>query len=277
MGNNDQRIIAGEQGRSSGYEFEYKIIEEINNNSEIGKYLINFVLLKERIDETKVKVVASKVPKTVKDVLGGRNKPPKSDIFIEIYNQNKILLNQIGISIKSSPGSVQVHITNVDMFKEICEFYGLAFSHKLYSSLCKFCGWEKYKPNEIQKKFLVQGKRERWLFNELDEDEKKEIQDFFSCYEKEIIEIVLMKGSASHKYFAKYYIANRVPYSKNKIIDVDILDMSTLIDICACGFSATEKGSFHVGKITVQMKGSGKGKSYHGLQYNLSHNSIYKK
>lgn len=261
--------IAGELGRSAGYAFEDIILDEINNHTNIGNLIIDYVLQKENIINTQHLIIeAVKTPKLVDDALGRRKVPPKADILLIIRAFNKNILKEIGVSIKSSPANIQVQITNIDSFKNVVEYYGLEFSNQLYRSLCKFCGWGEYKPNEKEKKNLKQGHRDRWLYDELLPDEQKSIKDFFTLYEIDIIDIVLRKGSSQPKYFADYYIVNKVAYSSTQIVDICIKDMSTVIKDAAIGFAATPQGSFHIGKITAQMKGSGKGKAYHGFQLN---------
>lgn len=253
---------AGENGRSSGYAFEDIIKEEINNRTISGESIIKYILEKENIQYKNAVVEAVKTPKNVEDILGGRKVPPKADIFLVVNDQ------KIGISIKSSPANIQVQITNVDRFRKICKFNGLIFSDELYIALCKFCGWETYKPSPIEALELEQGRRERWLYHELTNNEQLEIKKFFTINEKKVISIVLKEGSSDPMYFADYYIVNKVAYSQSPIIDICIKSMEDVINQSATGFIPTKNGSFHVGRITVQMKGSGKGKAYHGLQFN---------
>jgi len=253
---------AGENGRSSGYKFEDIIKDEINNRTAIGKSIINYILQKENILNKNLTVKAVKTPKNVEDALGGRKIPPKADIFLIVDDR------KIGISIKSSPASIQVQITNVDRFKKVCEFNGLIFPDELYIALCKFCGWETYKPTPTEALELEQGRRERWLYYELTNNEQLSIKNFFTINEKKVISIVLKEGSSDPMYFADYYIVNKVAYSQSPTIDICIKSMKDVINESTTGFSPTKNGSFHVGKITVQMKGSGKGKAYHGFQFN---------
>lgn len=96
--------------------------------------IINFILENKNINANTDDIHAQKTPKTVDDILGGRKIQPKADIFLIINGQT------IGISIKSSPASIQVQITNIDRFKRICEYNNLEFSSTLYIALCKFCG-----------------------------------------------------------------------------------------------------------------------------------------
>lgn len=119
-----------------------------------------------------------------------------------------------------------------------------------------------------QQETLAQGHRERWLYHELTEDEQYAINEFFTLNQKKVISIVLREGSSYPMYFADYYIVNKVSYSETPLVDICIQDMQTVIDNSCTGFHPTEAGSFHIGKVTAQMKGSGSGKAYHGFQLN---------
>ncbi|EJF06143.1 Restriction endonuclease, type II, HinP1I [Thiovulum sp. ES] len=198
----------------------------------------------------------------------GKKTSPKADIRVNFKNDSTHY--RFGISIKSSSANIQVQITNVDNFRIACEFKGLDFSDLLYIGLSKFCGFGEYKPTEEQKEKLLQGNRDRWLINELEEIEQREIEKFFNKNQKSISELVLKEGTALEEFFADYYLVNRNEYSKTGDVDFCIEPISEVIDnsIAKNGYKTTPKGSFHIGSITVQMKGSGKGEAYHGLQFN---------
>ncbi len=82
--------------------------------------------------------------------------------------------------------------------------------------------------------------------------------------------MVLKEGTAKEEFFADYYLVNSSEYSKTNIVNFCIKPMSKVIEVSITkgGYKITQKGSFHIGSITVQMKGSGKGEAYHGLQFN---------
>jgi hypothetical protein len=263
---------AGEIGRSAGYSYEDLILNEINcnQNGDIAQNIIQEIIENEKLDNS-FKVCAEKMPSRVVDRFNFEKKTsPKADIRINFKNQT--VHYRFGISIKSSNANIQVQITNVDNFKRACEFKKLTFSENSYIALSKFCGFGKYKPNEEEKEILKQGKRNRWLIPELTEIEQLEIKNFFNSNQKEITEIVLKEGTALEEYFADYYLVNNSEYSKTGKVDFCIKPMSEVIEnsLAKGKYKVTEKGSFHVGSITVQMKGSGKGEAYHGLQFNKS-------
>ncbi len=266
---------AGEIGRSAGYRYEDIIVNEINNNPYgiIAHNIIHTILNNELYLylQGNFNVYAEKVPSRVVDRFDFEKKTsPKADIRINFKNQTAHY--RFGISIKSSSANIQVQITNVDNFKRACELKGLNLSENIYIGLSKFCGFGQYKLNEEEQENLIQGDRNRWLISELSKNEQMEIEEFFNTNQKEITEIVLKEGTALEEYFADYYLVNNSEYSKTGQIDFCIKPMSEVIDksIEKGGYKTTPKGSFHIGSITVQMKGSGKGEAYHGLQFNKS-------
>ena len=269
MKNKKTQIESGERGRYSGYKFEDIIRDEMNRKTKIGEKIIKYILMSENIFPCKeFSYKAYKTPSKVKNVITGNNDAsPKADVILEIEVDGSYCIRK-GISIKSSPNSVQVQITNVDSFKRTCEYYGIKMDEKTYVGLCKFCGWGEYKPSEEEKKKLKQGRRDRWLFNELEEEEQKAIKDFFTTNAKEIVEIILKKGNASVTYYADYYLVNLEEYSSTRKIDICMKSIEEIIESSIGAFKPTKRGSFHLGKITIQMKGSGKGKRYHDLQFN---------
>lgn len=269
MKNKKIQIESGERGRHSGYKFEDVIRDEINRKTENGEKIIKYILMSENIFPCKeFSYKAEKSPSKVKNVITGeRNASPKADIIVEIEVDGSYCIRR-GISLKSSHNSVQVQITNVDSFKITCEYYGINMDKNTYIGLCKFCGWGKYKPSNEEKKKLKQGHRDRWLFYELDEEEQKAIEKFFTTNAKEIIEIILKKGNTSTEYYADYYLVNLEEYSSTGKIDFCIKNIEEVIKGSIGPFKITKEGSFHLGKITIQMKGSGEGESKHNLQFN---------
>jgi hypothetical protein len=264
---------AGETGRSAGYRYEDVILNAINCNQseDIAQKVIKTIAEKEELDISKFNICAEKMPSRVVDRFDNSKKTsPKADIRVNFKNSSHHYY--FGISIKSSSANIQVQITNVDNFRRACEFKGLNFSENLYIGLSKFCGFGEYKPTDKQKSSLIQGRRDRWLINELEESEQKEIEEFFNKNQKAISELVLKEGTALEEFFADYYLVNNNEFSRTGIIDFCIKPMSEVIDksISKGGYKTTPKGSFHIGSITAQMKGSGKGEAKHGLQFNKS-------
>ena len=96
------------------------------------------------------------------------------------------------------------------------------------------------------------------------------IEEFFSKNQKQITEIVLQKWSSDENYWADYYLVNKSEYSKTGIIDLDLDNIDNVIDRCINKWSyvVTKNGSFHLWWLTIQMKWSWKGESYHWLQFN---------
>lgn len=275
-------IRAWENWRSSGYSYEDIIVTLINDYLINSKWMqiILFITQDLCLSYNDYEIWAEKCPKTVEDVFyhwtWASKKPPKADIHI--YFKNKITGSSFfkWISIKSSNISIQVLITNVDSFLLVCKWYGITnISDIVKQWLYKFCGYGKFKPSLMlskqEKEKLQQWDRERWLIQELTDEERVAIKNFFTEHQLLITEIVLQKGSSSQAYWADYYLVNKVKYSLAGEIDFDIDTMQNVIKRCTeSSYIETEKWSFHIWKITVQMKWSGKWEAYHWLQFNKS-------
>jgi hypothetical protein len=264
---------AGETGRSAGYGFEDLILNEINCNlnGKIAQQIVTTIAKDKKINLNNFNICAEKMPSKVIDRFDNSKKTsPKADIRINFKNQNEHF--RFGISIKSSNISIQVQITNIDNFKIACENKNLEFSDLLYISLSKFCGFGEYKPTKEEQKTLKQGDRNRWLIQELEENEQKEIELFFNQNQEEITKLVLKEGTALEEFFADYYLVNNSKFSATGKVDFCIKNIDEVIQnsIQKSCYKVTDKGSFHIGSVTVQMKGSGKGEAYHGFQFNKS-------
>jgi len=260
---------AGEIGRSAGYSYEDIILNKIQNNvnGQIAQKIIKTIVEKESLNLYNYKIFVEKMPKSVQDRFEDRKTSPKADIKIIFHNSQNIYV--FGISLKSSSANIQVQITNVKNFKQICINKGLFFSDKLEIALSKFSGFGEHKPQEEIKDKLKQGQRDRLLITELNDNEQKEIEEFFNINQKVITEIVLKEGSALKEYFADYYLVNNSEFSKTNTVDFCIKHIDEVIQdsIQKSNYQVTKNGSFHIGSITVQMKGSGEGEAYHGLQF----------
>lgn len=268
-------VIAWENWRSSWYNYEDVIIDLINNKDERWLKIVEFISNDTCISLDEYIFRAIKSPKTVEDaVLNWRKKPPKADaiLYFENIKTGNIIIR--GISIKSSNINIQVLITNVKMFLDVCKWYWLDISNEyLEMGLSKFCWYWKYKPSLVLKnediKKLKQWNRDRRLIQELSENERLTIKNFFNLNQRPITEIILKKGSWPKEYRADYYLVNKTKYSATQIVDFKIDNIENIInrsmDIC---YNETKQWSFHIWHLTVQMKGSWKWEAYHWLQFN---------
>lgn len=262
---------AGEDGRSAGYGYEDIILNAINCNinGEIAQEIISVIAENENLDLSLFDICAEKMPSKVLDRFDENKKTsPKADIRINFRNNDNSY--SFGISIKSSNSNIQVQITNVNNFERACVNEDIEFSETLYIALSKFCGFGDYKPTGLQSLSLMQGNRDRWLIPELEEDEQSAIKDFFTDNQEFVTRLVLEEGTALEEYFADYYLVNNNEFSKTGEVDFCIKHISEVIEDSKDkgSYKVTKSGSFHIGSVTVQMKGSGKGEAYHGLQFN---------
>lgn len=300
-------VYAWENGRYYWYDFEDVILELINNYNtneqwfKIVSFIANDLWI---LDFATYEIYWEKAPKNVKNRFWWQKKPPKSDIHI-VFKKGDELIKK-WISIKSSNWSIQVQITNVKNFKEILIKNWIVFSSSLEVWLSKFCWFWDYKPSklliwdfsklstkelnclinlELNTKIsekdtesidcinnlfnLEQWRRNRWLINELTNDERLEIKNFFTINQKKITEIVLKEWYSEEFYFADYYLYNNNEYSNTKLVDISIQNMDKVIEkSCIKPYKETSQWSFHIWDITVQMKWSWKWEAFHWLQFN---------
>lgn len=268
-------VLAWENWRSSWYNYEDVIIGLINNKDKRWLEIVEFISTDSGINLVEYKFRAKKTPKTVEDaVLYWRKKPPKADAILYFENIKTGSIIMKGISIKSSNISIQVLISNVKMFLDVCEWYWLDISNEyLEKGLSKFCWYWKYKPSlvlnneDLQK--LKQWHRERRLIQELSENERLAIKNFFNENQKPITEIILKKWSWSKEYRADYYLVNKTKYSATQVVDFKIDNIENIINRSMnIWYNETKQWSFHIGHITVQMKWSWDWEAYHWLQFN---------
>lgn len=300
-------IASWENWRFHWYWYEDIIVELINNYKtekewyKVVEYIAKDLWINDFEDYN---IYSEKAPKNVKNRFWWQKKPPKADIHI-IFEKDNLIIKK-WISIKSSSWSIQVQITNVKNFREIIENNWIDFSDELYIWLSKFCWFWNYKPsklliedknnlNELQKWclnkleektkisktdtecinclnnlfWLEQWRRNRWLINELTDNERNIIKNFFNSNQKKITEIVLKEWFSEEEYFADYYLVNKNEYSSTQIVDIYIKNMCEVIsESCLSWYKETENWSFHIWNITVQMKWSWKNEAFHWLQFN---------
>lgn len=300
-------IASWENWRFHWYWYEDIIVELINNYKterewyKVVEYIANDLWIDNFED---YKIYSKKAPKNVKNRFGWQKKPPKTDIHI-IFEKDDLIIRK-WISIKSSSWSIQVQITNVKNFREIIENNWIEFTDELYIWLSKFCWFWDYKPskllienknnlselqklclNKLEEKtkisktdiecinclnnlfWLEQWRRNRWLINELTDNERNIIKNFFNYNQKKITEIVLKEWFSEEEYFADYYLVNKNEYSSTQVVDIYIKNMDEVIsESCLNWYKETENWSFHIWNITVQMKWSWKNEAFHWLQFN---------
>lgn len=295
------------QWRNAWYGFEDIIVDSINDykNNINWMRIVDFIANDLKIKNlNEYYIYAIKSPHKVKSRFWWAMVSPKSDIHI-IFEKDWEKIKK-WISIKSSNWSIQIQITNVENFRNIVEKNWINFSDELYIWLSKFCWFGEYKPskiltkwkilnnfekecikfleentkipeNEIEKincvtklfSWLKQSRRNRWLINELTNEERFLIKKFFNQNQRKITSIVLKEWSSKEEYFADYYLINNNEYSKTGKIDLSIENMEKVIDNCIkTWYTETEEWSFHIWKLTVQMKWSWKWEAFHGLQFN---------
>ena len=300
-------IASWENWRFYWYWYEDVIVELINNYKtekewyKIVSFIANdlWIYNFENYD-----IYAEKAPKNVPNRFWWQAKPPKADVHI-VFKKWDIIIKK-WISIKSSNWSIQVQITNVKNFKEIMKKNWIYFSNELYIGLSKFCWFREYKPSRqlikntdilttdqkrclykmekntkiskndnfciecLNKLFnLKQWRRNRWLIQELTDNERILIKSFFTENQKKITEIVLKEGFSEKYYFADYYLVNKNEYSRTKNVDIYIENMDKVINnSLKTWYLETTQWSFHIWNITVQMKWSWKNEAFHWLQFN---------
>ena len=300
-------IASWENGRFHWYWYEDVIVELINNYKKEKEWykVVSFIANDLWINDFEsYDIFAEKAPRNVINRFWWQAKPPKSDLHIVFKKWNIVIKKWI--SIKSSNWSIQVQITNVKNFKEIMENNWISFSNELYIWLSKFCWFWEYKPSKqlisndsslseqemeclnilntktkisksdkccidcLTKLFnLKQWRRNRWLIQELTDNERNLIKIFFTDNQKKIAEIVLKEWFSEEFYFADYYLVNNNEYSNSQIVDIYIENMDkVIVKSLETWYSETPQWSFHIWNITVQMKWSWKNEAFHWLQFN---------
>jgi len=273
-----------ESYRSIGEEFEKVLKENFDNKGKYYKSLSDFFFKNELSDFDQSKtifyldVIGKKYLKTKR----GTQAPPKSDILIQASDGEKT--KTLGISIKKTPARTQVSVHSIDSFiAGLTSESEIEFPEIVKKALSKFCGLDGFTPKELDPERIVkQQDRQRYLLNELEEDELQELVQWCEKNKKQIANFVLFTGSLEDQmYHADYIVATNDSYtgeicqelpelvieSKNDILDkVADTPISLGRDYGTVKFGAD---------LSFQMKGSGSTRSMKtSLQFQKQANSM---
>lgn len=211
--------------------------------------------------------------------LDGNKILPKADILVHIKNIKQQKDYVRGISVKKTNLSTQIHICSVEGFKKVLQQnYQVTMPLHVESGLKKFVGADGFSPREtlspLQVKKLGQGERNRFLLQELNEEEQSAMLEWFNLNLASILKLILGEGSVEDsKYHAHYLICNKTSYTQAQDWSPVFMSIEEIISKVSeekVTFSQSGGAIKFGDKITLQMKGSGGPKQRTSLQFKKS-------
>lgn len=250
----------GETARLNGDKFECIMKNFYNNNPKDICERINIEC------NGKFHVYNNKKVKSIHTKLTTR----KADIFYETESQ------KITFSVKMTNNGSQLQIISLANFIKCVEYYNhVKMDTETKIAFEKFLGLQSPTDQELEDFKRKRSKRnknkKRFWMNELPKNEQKNILDYIKKNYDTIMEIIFKYGCClEDENKAEYFIFNDTYYTKTGEIKPKIFTWEELYNFFIPDVKITKHGSLQLNKyIGIQMKGSGKGSSYHCIQFKL--------
>lgn len=320
---NDQhhgQIIAGTTGRNKGHLFEIYVTEAINSlpletikkldvlecNDVIYKGKPEMLLLKYVFSDKKIK------PVNIKNLeafcLGGlatsgngerfklnngdEINSSKSDILLKIQENNGTS-HSVGISIKTcnnkTPTNAQLFFSTASAFCNLLRRNNLKISELAENAMKMFCGDRGFRPVDMINTEGRNSDPDRWFWEELPENARKELEDTLILKQDEITDVLLRKAYPKDPFLPEYVLHQTKKFEDIENVEVAIFSMSKLINLSKkySGFElrpyTIKKGRFkddpniHLAPRfgVIQMQRGGQKQHPTQLQFNLKAGYFY--
>lgn len=268
--NKDKKGQGGEKARVSGRDFEIALADKLNTPGIFRDKIVEQLLaeMPQLKDPLNWSFKFSALTRKNFEAYGGKKTPAKVDIIVDVDNVITKKHFTLGMSIKKTDDRTQVHITSVKRFFDLLDkIFQIKAPEGIIASFMKFCGVAGYTPSELikdsaKREKLVQAERERFLLNELELSEQKELLKWLNNHHSQILELVLSKGAViDPKFHATHYVCYNGHYeSGDDITHISVYNIKNLIKEAIktpVSFSK-EFGCLCFGaRVQGQMKGSG--------------------
>lgn len=229
------QIVAGTNGRNKGHWFEEHITEKINNiknykslgaidvNSIIFEgnpalLLLQFILSDLKIDTNSLVEIkafwlgglaTSGKGHDLLGINGEKLKGSKSDIVIELILRDGKKITA-GVSTKTcsnkTPTNAQLFFTTASAFCELLRRNDIKISKEAEIGLKMFCGDNGYRPIDAGSVLGRIADPERWFWEEMPDNNRKELEELFNKGQNQITEILLKKAYMNDPFEPKYLI-----------------------------------------------------------------------
>lgn len=244
---------SGEMGRCEGYRYEKELAAALNR------------LFPD---------IAREAEQSVLSRFDGYKTTSKADIVI----------NEEPCSIKNpgrSSSSIQIMVTSAENF-----FLSLGTNAETMNSFRLFFGLHEGFPdllreNKIENHRLSYDselRRQRLKFSSLPSGAQKSLLSFLNKNKRDIVEVVFRQGWAkeSKHHASKMIWCDSSAAGKSSVDNLCLFDMGEVIEkICQHTWQVRKSETvIELGPLTLQMKGSGKGRAYHYPQFNTSLNDL---
>lgn len=282
------QIKAGSKARQDGENVKNKLTSFLsyqdNNINQYVESLLNHL----NIEKKNVIAIHTKAHSD------GRVKCSKSDLkaTITIQKDNNIIKIPQQISLKSTFASTQLSVHSVNSFLENLKNKNIIVSKNVRKFLDYFTNTETIQKYEENPKIMYpqSNLRKRFSLNEINDFNSSlyhETALFFEQYAQKILEFLISQGNEINKEnfaqllsFCNKDLKNLIFIDISKLIQIAIQKSKKNHTFCLPGKEQKEAGittlRLYDGLVSLQMKGSGKGASYHNLQFKISGNFIKK-
>lgn len=219
-------------------------------------------------------------------------KESKSDVIIKVVNKDNIA-KIIGISVKqcnnNTPTNAQVFFSTATAFYRMIVGNGFELSENALVAMKQFCGDEGYRPidNEDCSKRIYTS--ERYFWEEINADGRKEWEDLFTNHQDDVTRLLLQKGYSSDP-FPPEIILHKTKKATSENEEIAIFSMDEFIELSRTYNSfvfskyRVKKGSYkepegveHLAPRfgVVQMQRGGQKQHPAQLQFNLKAGYFY--
>ena len=250
------QINAGVQGRQHGHSYESILADRLNKlpmpfrtKGKISSYLVKgrseLILLNKVMDfcdwneccelqafPTGRLATAENGTKEL-FIDGVSLRECKSDVIIKLKNkngENKI----VGVSVKQcnnrTPTNAQVFFSTATAFYRLVIESGFKLTDKALEAMKQFCGDSGFRPIDIEDCSSRISTPERYFWEEVDTQGRKEWEELFSSHQDEITKILLQKGYAGDP-FPPQVILHKTKKSTSNDEEIAIFTMDEFIQL----------------------------------------------
>ena len=284
-------MFMGATAMRHGENYKNRLLSQMcfsHNTNQVPNQVCSYLMRALELNPEKVAFIDGKTANAYKTENKEKINAYKTDGTVYVTDKN-MQRKSYNVSIKSSPGSIQIAAHSWESLKVIFEKNNIEVSPEADLGMKKFLGVGKY-ALEAQKKskYADNRRRMRLAWDELSAPEQKAIEKMFTDNFDLISDIFLGRGGCSEKQnFVNLYCLNKGAFVKDReAIDPYFIKMETILDVnrnyafseygklFQLGKKSQKRGitGFWLGMIQIQMagnKGSPDEASYHNLQVKL--------
>ncbi len=250
------QIEAGTKGRKRGHSFELIVAEGINRvamplsrqplppgclfKGEPGHALLNYVQNDLGIARLKsARAISAGALATAEEgakvlvVNGVEVRRCKSDVILTLEAAGRAITK--GVSVKQcsnkNPTNAQLYFSTATAFCQLLRNKGIQVSDQAVAAMRMFCGDATFRP--LDNPAALRNRRcdpNRWFWEELPADARKELEDVFTKQQDAITRLLLQKAYLDDP-FAPEYLVHQTRGAKGREIEVAIFSIDGFIQL----------------------------------------------